>query len=298
MAKRRGRPPRSEVERAAQRTRLTEAAMDAVRAGGGDVSVADIADSAGVSKPVLYAEFGDKNGIADAISVVLADIVELRIPQATGSPSDPPIREIVTAYIDGLVDTVVAEPELRSFIMRSIRSEDRGLVDNALARVVRLRAEVLVGNVGIEVPTDVLTIMIDGLFGFALSAVESWQSVGSPSQDESPPGWPTWPSLRSPPLARATRPPQRRPKLLVPPPPPIDRSTSPPGTDPPIPQARPLQFRNIGGRGDPRNLSGVAPRRWSEGSRNSSPTALAERLVVTPLGHPGPTIRTRSEEPP
>ncbi len=39
-------------------------------------------------------------------------------------------------------------------------------------------------NVGIEVPTDVLTIMIDGLFGFALSAIESWQSVGSPSQDE------------------------------------------------------------------------------------------------------------------
>ena len=184
MAKRRGRPPRSEAERAAQRTRLTEAAMDAVRAGGGDISVADIADSAEVSKPVLYAEFGDKNGIADAISVVLADIVELRIPQATGSPSDPPIREIVTAYIDGLVDTVVAEPELRSFIMRSIRSEDRGLVDNALARVVRLRAEVLVGNLGIEVPTDVLTIMIDGLFGFALSAIESWQSVGSPSQDE------------------------------------------------------------------------------------------------------------------
>ncbi|MFZ1542914.1 MAG: hypothetical protein WAT32_06430, partial [Candidatus Microthrix parvicella] len=47
-------------------------------------------------------------------------------------PGRPPIREIVTAYIDGLVDTVVAEPELRSFIMRSIRSEDRGLVDNAL----------------------------------------------------------------------------------------------------------------------------------------------------------------------
>ncbi|MGB2745625.1 MAG: TetR/AcrR family transcriptional regulator [Candidatus Microthrix parvicella] len=177
-------PNRSEAERAAQRIRLIKTAMDAVRAGGGDVSVADIADSAGVSKPVLYAEFGDKNGIADAISVVLADIVELRIPQATGSPSDPPIREIVTAYIDGLVDTVVAEPELRSFIMRSIRSEDRGLVDNALARVVRLRAEVLVGNLGIEVPTDVLTIMIDGLFGFVLSAIESWQSVGSPSQDE------------------------------------------------------------------------------------------------------------------
>ncbi|MBK6967546.1 MAG: TetR/AcrR family transcriptional regulator [Candidatus Microthrix sp.] len=100
MAKRRGRPPRSEVERAAQRTRLIEAAMGAVRAGGGDISVADIADSAEVSKPVLYAEFGDKNGIADAISVVLADIVEQRIPQTTGSPSD---QEIVTAYIDGLV---------------------------------------------------------------------------------------------------------------------------------------------------------------------------------------------------
>ncbi|MCB1029670.1 MAG: hypothetical protein KDB24_18095 [Microthrixaceae bacterium] len=76
--------------------------MGAVRAGGGDVSVADI---------------------VDAIAVVLA-------------------------YVDGLVDIVVAEPELRSFIIRSIRSEDRGLVDNALARVVRLRAEVLVRQHG------------------------------------------------------------------------------------------------------------------------------------------------------
>jgi AcrR family transcriptional regulator len=50
-----GRPPRTAEERAAQRTRLVDAAMAAIRTHGPDVSVDEIAAAAGVSKPVLYA---------------------------------------------------------------------------------------------------------------------------------------------------------------------------------------------------------------------------------------------------
>src|SRR3954451_2832852 len=66
-----GRPPRSPEERAAQRSRLVDGAMAAIREHGPDVSVDDMPAPAGVSKPVLYATFGDKVGIGEAIAVEL-----------------------------------------------------------------------------------------------------------------------------------------------------------------------------------------------------------------------------------
>ena len=47
---------------------------------------------------------------------------------------------------------VMAKRRGRPLAPKPSRSEDRGLVDNALGRVVRQRAEVLVRNVGVEVP--------------------------------------------------------------------------------------------------------------------------------------------------
>ena len=47
--------------------------MGAIRVHGPDVSVDDMAAAAGVSKPVLYGEFGDKVGIGEAIAVELGE---------------------------------------------------------------------------------------------------------------------------------------------------------------------------------------------------------------------------------
>src|SRR3954452_18698955 len=66
-----GRPPRSPEERAAQRTRLVDGAMAAIRQHGPDVSVDDMAAAAGGRKPVLHAECGAKVVIGEAIAVEL-----------------------------------------------------------------------------------------------------------------------------------------------------------------------------------------------------------------------------------
>src|SRR5580704_18590923 len=71
-----GRPSRTDTERTLQRQRLLDDAMAAIRRHGPTVSVDEIAAQAGVSKPVIYAEFGDKAGIAEAFALARAEQVE------------------------------------------------------------------------------------------------------------------------------------------------------------------------------------------------------------------------------
>lgn len=181
--RRRGRPRRTPAERAEQRERLVGAAMDAVRRKGGDCSMDDIARAAGVSKPVLYSAFGDKRGVADAIAVTLAHDLERRsAAELAGRPLDIP--SVVRASIGALIDIIDSEPELYQFVVRAIRSGDRGLLDNALVQVIQERLAVLVGLLlpGLDVVR--LRALSDGLFGFGFAAVESWTSHRELTKEE------------------------------------------------------------------------------------------------------------------
>lgn len=149
--------------------------MEAVRRRGADCSMDDIARQAGVSKPVLYSTFGDKRGVADAIAVTLAHRLERQAAaELAGQPLE--IAPVVRAAIGALIDLIDTEPELYQFIVRSIRSGDRGLLDNALVRVIQERLAVLMPLLlpGLEVYR--LRALSDGLFGFGFAAVESWTS--------------------------------------------------------------------------------------------------------------------------
>ena len=53
--------------------------MEALRTHGRDASLVEMASVAGVSKPVLYDEFGDKQGVADAIADVVGSGRTLRL---------------------------------------------------------------------------------------------------------------------------------------------------------------------------------------------------------------------------
>jgi AcrR family transcriptional regulator len=180
--RRRGRPRRTPAERAEQRDRLVEAVMQTVRERGPDVSMDDLARGAGVSKPVLYTEFGDKRGVADAIAVALAQRLEARAAADLGG--EVTIPAVVRATVGALVDLIDTEPELYAFIVRAIRTGDRGLLDNGLARVIHERLDVL-GAVLLPDRDPVrLRALTDGLFGFGFAAVESWTSHRELSKEE------------------------------------------------------------------------------------------------------------------
>lgn len=157
--------------------------MQTVRDRGPDVSMDDLARGAGVSKPVLYSEFGDKRGVADAVAVTLAHRLVARVAaDLVGAPIElaPVVRSTLAALID-LIDT---EPELYAFIVRAIRTGDSGLLDNGLVRVIQERLDALVGVLLPGFDPVRQRALIDGLFGFGFAAVESWTSHRELTKDE------------------------------------------------------------------------------------------------------------------
>jgi AcrR family transcriptional regulator len=156
--------------------------MEAIRAKGPDVSIDQIAEAAGVSKPVFYAEFGDKNGLVDAMAVALADEVEhtvvARVARvAAGGEVRPDL--VIEAVIED-------EPALYPYIVRSIRMRDRGLLDNALVRVIHARSALIVGHLADDLLPGELKVLTDGIFGFAFGVIESWVAAaqgGGPPAD-------------------------------------------------------------------------------------------------------------------
>lgn len=157
--------------------------MDAVRERGADISIDSLARAAGVSKPVLYSEFGDKRGIADAIAVTLAHRLEARVAAELGG-GQLDLPSVVRSTVEALIELIDDEPELYQFIVRSIRSSDRGFLDNGLVRVIQKRFEVLVGLLLPGLDATRLRVLTDGLFGFGFAAIESWTSHRELTKEE------------------------------------------------------------------------------------------------------------------
>ena len=177
-----GRPPRSADEREARRAELLERTMDAIRAGGPDLSMDDLAAAVGVSKPVLYDDIGDKLAIADAIASALADTLEQKVVAKLGSRDGLDFERIVHVTVDALVDLTCDEPHLYSFLARSMRSSDRGFLDNGLVQALHARAAVVTRLAYPPRDEVTLAVLTDGLFGFTFAAIESWQRAGAPNR--------------------------------------------------------------------------------------------------------------------
>lgn len=178
-----GRPPRSPEVRAAQRVRLLDAAIAAIRRVGPDASVDEMAAEAGVSKPVLYAEFGDKQGIADAVAVEVVERGERAFMAALqGRGLDLPTA--LHLAVDAFFDVVTEDPALYGFIFRSIRRSDRGLLDNALVRSLERRFEALARILAPGADPEVLRVLAHGTFGFMIGAIESWLPTRTPPRDQ------------------------------------------------------------------------------------------------------------------
>jgi AcrR family transcriptional regulator len=177
-----GRPPRTSEERAVQRARLLDATMEAIRRSGPDLSIDDLAAAAGVSKPVLYDEFGDKLGLADAMAVSLAEMVEHDILSQLSFGTGFDVEEAVRIGVREIINLIVREPHLYAFIVRSMRANNRGFLDNALVRQIDERAMALV-NLVASIAPETVRVLTDGLFGFVFGAIESWQVTQTPDKE-------------------------------------------------------------------------------------------------------------------
>ncbi len=185
---RRGRPRFSDEERAERRAELTERAMAAVREGGGDQSLDEIAAHIGVSKPVLYDTFGSRTGLADALALALAErteafVVERFGPALPDGTYDVSVERVIELIVTALVFRVDQEPERYTFITTALRGDRRGMLDNSLVAVVRERIRPVT-----ELATPGLgpaehSVLTDGMYGLVLATLESWRDSDDVDRD-------------------------------------------------------------------------------------------------------------------
>ncbi len=105
------------ARREARRTELLRAAMDVIRQGGADATMEEMASAGGISKPILYRHFTDREGLVAAITEhalgVLGRILDQKLHEVrTGN-----WRDTVRATIDAFFEYIEREPELYRFVV-------------------------------------------------------------------------------------------------------------------------------------------------------------------------------------
>ena len=131
---------RSKDSRSERREALLDAAVVAIRRDGATVSMEDIAHEAGITKPILYANFGDKAGLADALGKRFTRDLIARFGEVWATTTDT--RERVERGVDTWVGFIESDPHIYRFLSEGSfgagrRLEDRRLVSDVGVVVAR-----------------------------------------------------------------------------------------------------------------------------------------------------------------
>lgn len=102
--------------RDARRTELLQAAVEAIRTTGPGATMDQLARAGGVTKPILYRHFGDRDGLITAIAARFADDLmgEVVAPLTT----DATARELLRSTIDAYVAFIERDPNLYRFLVQ------------------------------------------------------------------------------------------------------------------------------------------------------------------------------------
>lgn len=105
------------ARRQARRSELLGAAIDVIRRGGADATMEEMANAGGISKPILYRHFTDRDGLVAAITEDslgrLGAILDAKL-ETTGQADR---RETTRATIDAFFEFIENDPELYRFVV-------------------------------------------------------------------------------------------------------------------------------------------------------------------------------------
>jgi AcrR family transcriptional regulator len=166
------------LSRDARRAQLLGAARDVFAAQGYHAAAMDdIADRAGVSKPVLYQHFPSKLELYRALLTTYADELVDRLHTVLNSTSDNEqrTRGAVSAYFD----FVASEGESFRLIFESdLRGEPEAaaVLDRALSECIDAVAEAVTADAGLD--RDRARLLAVGLVGLSQVAARYWLDSG------------------------------------------------------------------------------------------------------------------------
>lgn len=81
-----------------------------------------MAAEAGITKPILYRYFGDRDGLARAVASRCFDQLNLALGTALAQPASP--RDVLASTIDAFVAFIEGEPELYRFLIQVPRGHE------------------------------------------------------------------------------------------------------------------------------------------------------------------------------
>ena len=133
------RSARWDQHREERRADLVAAAVKAIDEHGPSASIADIAEAAGVSKPVLYRYFEDKDDLYRAVGKWMADEVLTTLLEALFADTDP--RTKATLGSEAYLGFIAAHPKVFFLLVEHRSSDDplrdgKELIAAALARTI------------------------------------------------------------------------------------------------------------------------------------------------------------------
>jgi AcrR family transcriptional regulator len=162
------------LSRTARRAQLLLAARDVFAAHGYHAAAMDdIAERAGVSKPVLYQHFPGKLELYRALLTTYAEELVDRVHQAISTTTDN--QERVKAAVAAYFDFVAGEGQAYRLVFESdLRSEPEAaaVVDGALTRCIDTVADAVTTDAGLDAPRA--RMLAVGLVGLSQVAAQYW----------------------------------------------------------------------------------------------------------------------------
>jgi AcrR family transcriptional regulator len=129
-----------DTRRALRREELLDAATDAIRRSGPSISMETMAAAAGVTKPILYRHFGDRDGLVHALAGRFSTNLMEQLQGSLAADGDP--RERLASTIDAFVAFIEADPDLYRFLVHRAAREEPGAADELQGFIRRVSQQV------------------------------------------------------------------------------------------------------------------------------------------------------------
>jgi len=131
------RPLERDDRRAERRTQLLDAAVTAIREQGAGATMEQLAKAGGVTKPILYRHFGDRDGLISAIAESFS--ADLLTSVTTPLGADATGRELLHSTVDSYVAFIERDPNLYRFMVQNLSQRGEGL--NQITSLIDLIAK-------------------------------------------------------------------------------------------------------------------------------------------------------------
>lgn len=159
-----------QAQREARRAELVTAVTDLIRREGPFVSMEQMAAACGVTKPILYRHFGDREGLVAELAHVFVDDLLAMLAQ-TITPGRSAL-ELLAATTDGYLAIIERDPDVYRFITTNVGAGRLDLMATLIIEQIAVVIERILAER--DLPTEPARTWAAGLVGMVHFAAGQW----------------------------------------------------------------------------------------------------------------------------